>query len=256
MASGYLYLLSLLLLLGHRIPDQAEVHEPLKLLYGVAGWIGRPAALATSAFVAYVLGSVLEVHAANLPKFFRNARSRLGSFHRKLSRLPPKVQYMMEPDELTRAESFLQVEAARAELTKPAVDGLLVYIADRLGYEGGRRGRAPFALHPLIQDLPQLRTRLYGSSKDLYGDYDRLAAEADFKVNVGGAAIILCCVAAILVEPWWALLSGPMAFLIYRDLSTTRQANDVLVQAIVTGVVKSPKFEEIISEMKARADRP
>jgi hypothetical protein len=38
-----------------------------------------------------------------------------------------------------------------------------------------------------------------------------------------------------------------MAILIYRGFLTARQANDVLVQAIVTDVVKSPKFEAYIS---------
>ncbi|MEV5493648.1 hypothetical protein AB0L47_37770 [Streptomyces bobili] len=41
-----------------------------------------------------------------------------------------------------------------------------------------------------------------------------------------------------------------MIFLIHRGLSTSRQANDVLVQAIVTKIVESPKFEEFITDTR------
>jgi hypothetical protein len=121
-------------------------------------------------------------------------------------------------------------------------------------------GWVAMAFDRIFDDLPQLRTRLFGASKDLYGDYDRLAAEADLKVNVGLAGIVLSVVAAIEVEqPWWTVLCGPMIFLIYRGFAASRQSNDVIVQAIVTDVIKSPKFESWIEpaagEFAAWVDR-
>ncbi len=107
----------------------------------------------------------------------------------------------------------------------------------------------------LIDDLPQLRTRLYSASKGMYGDYDRLAAEADLKVNAGLAGITLSCVMAAQVHALWALLCLPMAFLGFRGFVTIRQANDLLVQAIVTQIVTSPQYEEFIDKIDTRLER-
>ncbi|NWF30295.1 hypothetical protein HW130_29285 [Streptomyces sp. PKU-EA00015] len=53
-----------------------------------------------------------------------------------------------------------------------------------------------------------------------------------------------------------ALLIVPMAFLIGRGLSVARQANGVLVQAIVTEVVKSGEFEAYIERISKRKSAP
>ncbi|MFI6928929.1 hypothetical protein [Streptomyces sp. NPDC050287] len=209
--------------------------------------MGKPTALAASTFVAYLLGSVLEVHATTVSRGLRKARSRYFGWLQKRSERR-RIRNATGAAGRPRNDAFLQMMAAEAELTKPAVDTLAAYVADRTGQsKGTTTADLARGFSPLLRDLPQLRTRLYAANKDLYGDYDRLAAEADLKVNVGGAAIALNCVAASVMDPWWALLCLPMAFLIYRGLSMARQANDVLVQAIVTDVVKSPKFEEYIT---------
>jgi hypothetical protein len=85
----------------------------------------------------------------------------------------------------------------------------------------------------------------------MYGDYDRLATEADLRVNVGIAGTFLACVLAVQVHPLWLLLITPMAFLAYRGVMKLRQANDLLIQAIVTDLVKSPTFEEFIENLSA-----
>jgi hypothetical protein len=90
------------------------------------------------------------------------------------------------------------------------------------------------AVRDLLQDLPQLRTRLYTASKDMYGDYDRLVAEADLRVNVGLAGTVLSFVLASQVDALGVVLCIPMTFLAYRGLTKLREANDLLVQAVVT----------------------
>jgi hypothetical protein len=199
----------------------------LKALYDqVDVWVARPAALATSTFVAYLVGSMLEVHAPTISRRLRGMRYRLRN---RLGRQHNKRQ-----------------TSAVAELTKHAEVTLNAYITDRTNrsYEATAEH-----LPELLKDLPQLPTRLSAANKDLYGDYDRLAAEADFKANVGLPATVL---AIVLVPPWGCLLGVPMGFLIYRGLRLARQANDVLVQAIVTDIVQSPKIEAYITRCVER----
>ncbi|MFF4104347.1 hypothetical protein [Streptomyces sp. NPDC001903] len=260
LATGYLYLLTLFLIVAGSIPTRAEAHEPLSLLYNVVEWMGKPAAFAAGTFVAYLLGSVLEVHAITVSRALWALRKRYWlPDRRKLNHVlesqAGRSQWRDLPGDRPHDNPFLHLMAAQEALTKSAVDTLAAYCADRLGRPVRSSRTFAEALAPLIGDLPQLRTRLHAASKDLYGDYDRLAAEADLKVNVGAAAIVLSVLAAIQVEPWWALVCGPMMLLIYRGLSLARQANDVLVQAIVTGVVQSPKFDAYIASVLGDSQR-
>jgi hypothetical protein len=247
LAAGYLYLLSLFLLLADRIPAKPHPQVPLSRIYDVVGWIGKPAILAVSTFVAYLVGSVLEWRAETVSRQLRIPRY--------------LISYLLMAFRSWKAEgTFLENAgvnsvAAIAQLAKSSVDTLEEYVEDRLGRSEVRSHELGKGVGLLALDLPQVRIRLYGADKHIYGDYDRLASEADLKVNVGLAAVILSVVAAIEVTPLWALLSVPMGILIYRGLSIIRQANDVLVQAIVAEVVKSPRFEQYIADRQEPAQQ-
>ncbi|WP_369253868.1 hypothetical protein [Streptomyces sp. R35] len=240
LATGYLYALSLYLLLRDSIPTTAKDEGHLKPLYDVMPWLGKLAALAVGAFLAYLMGSVLEVRAATLSRWFRIVIT--------LSRRP-----LPDPWDEADEGRFRWGSIDTGELTKPAAKKLTKYSWDRLSrrVHPTRRspGTADKAMHQLVEDLPQLSTRLYTANKDMYGDYDRLTAEADLKVNVGLAGIFLSCVMTAQVHWLWVLLWIPMALLGLRGLSTLRRANDLLVQAIVTDLVKSLAFEEFIDDL-------
>ncbi|MGX1135666.1 hypothetical protein RKD49_007856 [Streptomyces glaucescens] len=248
LAIGYLYLLSLFLLVGNQIPTKAEAQHPLDLLYGIVGWTGKPAALAVGTFAAYLVGSVLEVHATTVN---RTIRSFLEWGYRTAAREEPQEWGSSAETVEQTVEGLSRVTALQTELTGLTTNTLIRYAVEKLDDVD----EVLPALAALVEDLPQLRTRLYREDKDLYGDYDRLTAAADFKVNVGFSTIVLSVVAAVLVEPLWSLLSVPMAFLFYRGLSTAKQANDVLVQAIVTDVVKSPSFDAYVPSSRPE-ERP
>jgi hypothetical protein len=127
------------------------------------------------------------------------------------------------------------------------------YVEERLGlqhgeWEGDRLHRLQKA-GTMYLGLHQVRTRLYLEAPDLYGDYDRLVAEADLKLNVTVAGIVLSSLMAFKVNPWWAFLLAPMALLYYRGVKTLWEANDILVQAIVADTVKSSSLEKYISDL-------
>ncbi|MCX4990854.1 MULTISPECIES: hypothetical protein [unclassified Streptomyces] len=106
-----------------------------------------------------------------------------------------------------------------------------------------------------MYELYSLRTRLFMASKELYADYDRLAAEADLKVNVGISGSVLSCVASSsLSDPRWLLACVPMVFLVRRGFSAARGAANVMVQAIIADVVTSPKFEAFVEHSTRSED--
>lgn len=258
LAAGYLYLSSLLLLFGSRIPAKNKLDDHLSMFYGIAGWMGKPALIAASTFIAYLVGSILEVRATTVSRFLRYVRSR-GTVHRWLVRLGNlREQGSGDWPVIRRLRFDLRWNlgyrdlAVQSELPTTTVDTLAVYLRDNLGED--KTDEIVGGFTNLLQDLPQMRTRLYGASKDLYGDYDRLTSEADLKVNVGAAGLLLSCVAAAEVGVWWILLVVPMTLLVYRGIATAKQANDIVVQAIVTDVVKSPKLEAYLSHYRSHHD--
>ncbi|WP_330309839.1 MULTISPECIES: hypothetical protein [unclassified Streptomyces] len=245
LAVGYLYALSLYLLLLDSIPTKVKDEGNLKPLYDVAHWLGKPAVLAAGAFLAYLIGSVLVVRATTL------SRGIITAFLKVFDRFRRDTFEASTDD-----EDALDTSKAMGELTSGAIKNLWKYSGDRINRKLRPRPSEEALFHlvnqamdHLLRDLPQLRTRLYTASKDMYGDYDRLAAEADLKANVGLAGIVLGSVMTAQVHGLWVLLWVPMGFLGYRGLSTARQANDYLVQAVVTDLVKSPSFEEFIDAL-------
>ncbi|MGJ3558123.1 hypothetical protein ACR6C2_00925 [Streptomyces sp. INA 01156] len=146
---------------------------------------------------------------------------------------------------------------ATGELTKMAVKRLSKYCEDRVI----RKEPHPSpelvkeAVENLLQDLPQLRTRLYTASKNMYGDCDRLVAEANLRVNVFGWHRPELCPGHP-IRPAGVFVCIPMTLLAYRGLTKLREANDLLVQAVVTELVKSPRFEEYVDALAPTGANP
>lgn len=281
LATGYVYLVTLLLLVGDRIPKREHAEGPLKLLYDLVGWMGKPTILAGATFAAYLIGSVLEVRATTVSRCVQKLRFwwrlRLGDKVTLKRKRHPPSRTLQPEDSVSllgvpikaQEDTALRRMAAYSEVSKSGLDALAIHILEKCEYDASGkervaenlRGLIPASLVgeglvPLLRDLPRLRTRLYVASAEMYGDYDRLAAEADFKVNVGFSTITLSVVAAYTFNPLLALLWVPMLFLVHRGLEAGREANDVLVQAIVTGLVESPNFERFVSEVKVRPGGP
>jgi hypothetical protein len=247
LAIGYLYALALYLFFHDSIPTTAEASGHLKPLYDVVHWLGKPAALAAGAFLAYLVGSVLEVPAAQVSHWFRAALSKRPHLARQRAN---RRDYL---------DSSLTHTLGRWDLTPDAAQSLGQYCGTRIRRtltqtSPNLEERSELAIRHLVEDLPQLRTRLYTASKDMYGEFDRLSAEADFRVNVGLAGILLSCAMAVQVHFLWALLLVPMRFLGSRGLAKLREANDWLAQAIVTELVKSPGFEEYINALASSTE--
>ncbi|MFD3474004.1 hypothetical protein [Streptomyces sp. NPDC058695] len=105
----------------------------------------------------------------------------------------------------------------------------------------GRRDGATFeVMHLLLADINQLSTRLHAKNMDIYQEYDRRAAEAALRINVGLGVAVLSAVLTFSFTPW--CLSGLFLSTVFIGLGVhrTRQANDVIIQALLIRLIESP----------------
>lgn len=268
---GYIYLLAIILTIGDRFPSKDDLPAPLEPLSDIAEWLGKPALLGASVFAAYLLGSLLEISAgtvASLLSWFRGSAlilmlsfPRISSWRdeylraKHLKRLPPAQG---DPNPHWRRNLHwpyrrkVEIETAHGKeifhggslLSSGSVYMLVRYARDRIP---DANVQVTPAYRILVEDLYSLRTRLFMASTELYADYDRLAAEADLKVNVGISGILFCWVASSsLSDPRWLLVCAPLVLLIRRGFNALRGAGGVMVQAIIAHVVTSPKFEAFV----------
>ncbi|MEU6400720.1 hypothetical protein ABZ867_27535 [Streptomyces cinnamoneus] len=279
LAIGYIYLLTLTILLKGSVPRKEDATGPLQSIYEIAEWLGKPALLGISAFAAYLIGSILQVHGGSIfglqarivvasmrtPawQFFQKRKSEKHLreiIGREMETTPTKderLRFAYGPVARRRRNIEVRVEGGDTHILRSggvmglATLGMLaVYVHDRVSGTGIRWGEA---YSTLTNDFTTLRTRLLVASKDLYGDYDRLSAEADFKVNVGISGVVLSSITgATLDDTRWLAVWVPMAILITRGLKALREATSVMAQAIIAEVVKSPKFEALLGTAETR----
>ncbi|GGM06324.1 hypothetical protein GCM10010129_57500 [Streptomyces fumigatiscleroticus] len=103
--------------------------------------------------------------------------------------------------------------------------------------ERGERLVADLAVRDILGETRQLRTKLLIASYDLFNEYDRAVGEAEFRKNVAYAFLGLIAALTWMQSPWWALLLIVSARLYVAGLGSGQAANDVVVQAVVAGLV-------------------
>ncbi|HOZ58288.1 MAG TPA: hypothetical protein PKY70_08890 [Nakamurella multipartita] len=106
----------------------------------------------------------------------------------------------------------------------------------------------------LFAEVPILAVQLHAKQKDLYDDYDRALSEAGFRISVMiPVTLISITVAAdALVSLPWRVAAGVCALVLFYALLTrgatkVRTANDIIVQALVLGLLDSPFLHHLDS---------
>lgn len=114
----------------------------------------------------------------------------------------------------------------------------------------------------LFAEIPILAVQLHAGQKDLFDDYDRALSEAGFRVSVLVPVVLIAFSVGCsepLPAPWRfvAFAGGLVAFyaLWTRAATKVRNANDIVVQALVLGIVESP-FLEHLDGLNASAATP
>lgn len=263
LATGVLWLLTLWVALGDRIPSRAEATGFAKRVYDLAELVGRPGVGAVLIFTAYVVGSVVSFSANQL---LREPTHNAWEPSNVLPDRWPVVQgrpVLMHYRSATVAVGYpafadtrLLTRQAWADLqTHVSTNPLLLWLESHRS-ERHREVAERILLRYVLDELGQLGTRLHAKNSTLYADHDRLMAEADLRVNVGAGIAVLAVALSARASPVFLLAFAMSALLIIMGMARARQANDVIVQALVIGEVSSTALAEADSAAEALGETP
>jgi hypothetical protein len=104
-------------------------------------------------------------------------------------------------------------------------------------------------------ELEIVRARLMAEQTMLYGDYDRLRAESEFRVAIFIPLMVLILILAVGVHWLWALASVIPALLIVQAFQLESQAYFALLAAVTSGKVRSPFVEQLTNELAAHREQ-
>ncbi|MFD4565623.1 hypothetical protein ACFWOX_14630 [Streptomyces sp. NPDC058467] len=229
MATGILWMMSVWALFGDDVPTESEAGGFVKRLYDLGDAAGKPAVGATILFAAYMLGSILTVSA-------NSATFQAGRIWHAVTK--SRSHALSTPETMRREFSmsrWVQAELAqRIWADLPWMENMTM----------GRRDGATFEfMHLLLADINQLDTRLHAKNQDLYQEYDRRAAEAALRINVGLSVAILSISLAFSFTSWCLFGLTLSAAFVALGVHRSRQSNDVIIQALLIRVIESPVLE-------------
>lgn len=214
---GYLYLLGGWLLAADRIPRVRPPEDGLvSRLFDLSTILGPAAVVAALSFGAYVLGALLSV-----------------PIERGFGRLL-----------LYRLSRRIGVDARQT-------DSQLAKLLDRevKRIEENSEGQPPAARDQLRKDVTrarrtsaaELRVRLLVANQEMYGEYDRLSAEAEFRLNICLPLTLLGAIAAVQVDARYAPVTILIVSLLaYQGVARRAEATSVLSRAVLSNVMEHP----------------
>ncbi|MFD3504060.1 hypothetical protein ACFWWT_13465 [Streptomyces sp. NPDC058676] len=224
LSTGCIWLLTLWLVLGDRVPTQQQAHGVWVSLYRLGGLIGPAGVLAAGAFLAYLIGAMLAVRVVtvNTQEAPKTAR-----FWDARTTITPRVSRLAFNDLVAFLQDEGRIPAPQPETNSGA----------GLERQRGERLVVNLAARDILGETRQLRIKLLTANYDLFNEYDRAVGEAEFRKNVAYALVGLTAALSWLQSPWWALLIVVSVRLYVAGVGSERAANDVLIQAVVAGLV-------------------
>ncbi|WP_170121403.1 hypothetical protein [Geodermatophilus tzadiensis] len=120
---------------------------------------------------------------------------------------------------------------------------------EKLGDELAQALSAELARPPSREGL---RTRLLVANESLYAEYDRLSAEAAFRVNIAPPLVALSWIVGAQAGLGWGLAGTVLsAFLAYQGVRRRNVSDEIFRRAVVAGVIELPvaaKIKQAIAE--------
>lgn len=101
----------------------------------------------------------------------------------------------------------------------------------------------------LADDLELLPRRLLGEEeRELYAEFDRKKAEAEFRAGVALPAAMLVTVLAVRASPWWLLALAVSVLLLVDARRSERSAGDVLAETVRARQLPTPVVTQLRGE--------
>jgi hypothetical protein len=224
LAIGYLWLLNLWLLFADDLP-----RKPTDGLVGnvfeLAGFLGDAILLAAISFGAFIIGSI--------SLLAPNSLFAVNVFVNSLPRLPFRAlpaSFLVAVSDLWQRQGLQGIRWSET-----------LSLKERRERDSDIRS----TVRELIIQRSDLRAKLLTTDIELYSEYDRLEAEADFRLNISVPLAVLCGILAYEVNPVWLLGLAPVAVLFWRGTTRAFDAVTVLIRAILVGKIEASETPAI-----------
>lgn len=255
LASGYLWLVTVGLALARFIPQPAEVQPGIiKEVYDTAAVAGHSAVAVALTFAAYLVG-VLSVQATAilLPTLRVLRKQPSARSRRRTGTTVPSaagqqtlreavldqlaVRYDGDPELTMKLKETQTVCGVPGELSDSATRRALLDV--RFDIDAYARS--------LEDDLPLMPLRLLGEDKEreIYSEFDRTRAEAEFRAAVALPLAALVVVIAARTSLWWLLALVLPALLVLEAQRQAAAAADVLAESIRARAPHSPALDQV-----------
>ena len=280
LATGYLYLVLLWLWVGGLIPPSQTADRLIARAYQWRGMLGPTAVLAAVSVTAYVLGGILSIDpvvSRTNPtraisrclriKWWCDIRHIYGTTEQQLTALTrQRTDAALEAGLSAEHYSKLVFQADAADSHEPiAAYGKWVIhrclgrprCKKRTATDGSKKTAAWIDIEDstfgmLFAEIPVLAVRLHAENKDLFDDYDRALAEAAFRISIMPPIVLILFSIPFqpAVSAFWAVVSVIAGFVAFYALWTraatkVRNANDIVIQALVLDIVASPLLRRL-----------
>jgi hypothetical protein len=214
-AVGYLYIVLGWLSFSGQLTAVSKDDSPVpaalrQLLQGLGG---RSAVLAVLSFIAYLVGALLTV-----PTEGRRVVTIGNRFGIKTGRDTAKSydEYLNDlNDRLTETRRYLSPEDTAKWMPRPD------------------------------PSVSQLRAYLLVANQQMYGEYDRLAAEGSFRINIAIHTLPLVVLLGLRVHWLYFLLVLASFLLLRQGLQRGMSSIQVLEEATLAGVVTHPRSKQL-----------
>lgn len=280
LATGYLYLGLLWLWVGALIPTSQTADGLVARAYEWGGMLGPTTVLAAVSVTAYVLGGILSIDpvvSRTNPtramsrclrlKWWCDIRHIYGTTEQQMTALTrERTDAALDAGMSAKDYRALLFQANAADNREPqVVFGKWIThrclgrpkCAKRTAAEDSNQSAEWIDIEDatvgmLFAEIPVLAVRLHAQNRDLFDDYDRSLAEAAFRVSIMPPIVLILFSVPFqpAVSASWAgvsVLAGFVAFyaLWTRAATKVRNANDIVVQALVLDIVTSPLLRRL-----------
>lgn len=260
---GYMWFLVLWLAIGHRLPTSSQASGLFADVFRISHAVGPAATAVAVSVAAYVVGILVVPLSIKLIHVCGTALRRSPA-----ARLTPGYRRYVAAESALRdvvaerlSARFCSDEAFRSSVLD-AADAMPnngeVLPRDRLSLKelalsnGYARYQvivntvdlAPLA-EDLHDDLSYVAQRLHSRNTDIYDEYNRLQAEADFRLAIFFPIASLFGVLAIRWQPLWWIGTVASFALLYVGAAARTEAEKMLGTAMAAGRVDDPALERV-----------
>ncbi|MGI5135834.1 hypothetical protein [Streptomyces sp. CA-106110] len=259
---GYLWLICAWLWFHDVLPKRGTARGAIADLYDLDRILPPATSLAALTFIAYFLGSIVELDIA-AARWLDWASLNRTAWEAVADRFRILVRPRLEGEQVTMQDARYRAAVAAWHRTIPGRTAkrvtLVMHLDGVLGPSEYRVGttRAPelpvdkatirqlpaiaiATLYALWDELPDLATRLLIERPAVFDRYDRLLAEASIRINMFLPVVALVTTLALRASWLWWLGLIACAALLYQGLVQRSRALAVVLDSVATRLIESP----------------